>query len=664
MKATLLLRGSLVLLLLAFAVRIFDLAGPSLWYDEGYTVMFAQRGWGELIAGAARLELNTPLHYIVLKLWMQFAGMSEFSTRLLSVFAGVVTVALALRLALLQRRASSPSLPAHEEALSQRRASSPNLPAHGVALSQCRASSPSLPALLPALLVALSPVCVLMSREVRMYAPAACLCVASVLCFALVMQRQTRARWLAWSLVSIAAFATHVLSAFVIAGALLVMGFRWWREKRIHRDALMPASLVLIAMLAFAALVLLNIGQSYGTTYTGRLNVIDTLLQSFASQLLPRLQPEAWVLPAALLAIALTVIAGVASRRQAIPFAVWFIATFSIVAIAGFSVVTGKFSSRYPALVAPLFLAGAGMAFAPGLMRMGALKQTARIAFAGVAALFFFGLLQLHLNPIYANEDFRGAAAFIKNNRQPNEPALLVSGHFAPVFAYYFGNEGWTALPNDEVLNVKNTLDYDSAVPAMNAALQNKDGAWLLLWQDDVIDPTGIVSSLLRRQSEALGPALDSTDFHNLRLQRYRFFQPYASLPAPLPAMSSTMEHAGRQVGLSGVGCRQPNATKAGAGLLEVQCFWQVKPFVPLSVYTKVSLRLLDANGNQVLQSDQAIAPRGLPYVPFEKPIMGLYFIELPKDLPAGDYTLRAIPYDDNGEIAPQIATPIRIYAP
>jgi 4-amino-4-deoxy-L-arabinose transferase-like glycosyltransferase len=629
----------LLLLLLAFVVRIFDLAGQSLWYDEGYTVMFAQRGWGDLIAGAAQYELNTPLHYIVLKAWMQFAGMSEFATRLLSVFAGVVTVALVIRLALLHRGSSSPT---HRS-------------------------------LLPALLVALAPVCVLMSREVRMYALASCLCVASVLCFALALQRGSKTRWLGWALVSVAAFATHVLSAFVIGGALLVMGYQWWRQRRIQRAALLAALLVLVAILAFAALVLLHIGQSYGTTYTGRLDAIGTLMQSFASQLLPRLQPEGWVMPAALVAVALAVIAGVAAFKRVVtnptpnPFpqgrgeVVWFIATLSIIAIAGFSVVTGKFSSRYPAIIAPLFLASIGMALTPVMIRNNAVKRIARVTFAGMTALFAFGLLQLHTNPLYANEDFRGAAAFIKNNRQADEPALLVSGHLAPVFSYYFGDAGWVALPNDPVLNVNNTLDYDSAVPAMNVALQGKAGAWLLLWQDDVIDPTGIVPALLRRQSEALGPALDTPEFHNLRLQRYRFFQPFAPLPAPLPAMTSTIEQAGRPVGLSGLGCRQPNATKAGEGLMEVQCFWQIKPFVPLSVYTKVSLRLTDASGKQVLQSDQAIAPRGLPYVPFEKPVMGLYFIELPRDLPAGDYTLRAIPYDDAGEIAPQIVSPIRI---
>lgn len=622
MKITSLMRVSLaLLLLLAFAVRVYDLAGQSLWYDEGYTVMFAQHGWGELIAGAARLELNTPLHYILLKAWMQFAGMSEFSTRLLSVFTGVITVALVIRLARAAQR----------------------------------------PALLPALLVALSPVCVLMSREVRMYAPATCLCVASVLCFALVMQRATKTRWLLWAGVSIAAFGMHVLSAFVIGGALLVMGFGWWKEKRIQRDAFFAAALVLLAMLAFAALVLLNIGQSYGTTYRGRLDLIAMLLQSFAAQLLPRLLPEAWVTPAALFAVALAILAGVVARKHRITFAVWCIAIFSIIAIAGFSVVTGKFSSRYPAIIAPLFFAGVGMALAPAMIRSNGTKQVVRIAFAGVVALFAFGLIQLNTNPLFANEDFRGVSAFIKKNRQADEPALLVSGHFAPVFAYYFGDEGWIALPDDPVLNVNNTLDYDSAVPAMNDALQSKAGAWLLLWQDDVIDPTSIVSSLLRRQSQALGPALDSTDFTGLRLQRYRFFQPFAPLPAPLPAMASTVEQVGKQVGLSGIGCRQPNVTKAGAGLMEVQCFWQIKPFLPLSVYTKVSLRLIDASGKQVQQSDQAIAPRGLPYVPFEKPIMGLYFIELPAHLSAGDYTLRAIPYDDAGEIAPQVVTPIHI---
>jgi hypothetical protein len=430
--------------------------------------------------------------------------------------------------------------------------------------------------------------------------------------------------------------------------------------------------LIAAIMTVAAALILLN-GASYGTTYRDRLDFGTTLVQSFAAQVLPRLQPDSLVIPAAALALIgllLVFVRAFEPRRNVYMLMLWGICLFSLIAIAAFCAITGKFSSRYPAIVAPLALTSIGAALSFSRDTSPAMKA-ALGAIAGLATtIFAFGLVQAHTNPIYVNEDFRGAAAFIRANKQHDEGVVLVSGHFAPVFEYYWakddgrwtiGDQDWLALPDDPVLNVNNTLTFTSTAPAMNAALAGRGGAWLLLWQDEVIDPTGLAPALLRRQSQNLGPQLDTTEFTGLRVQHYRFFQPYESLPEFLPQMQSQFEANSAQRGLGGLGCYQPHMPRAGDGWMEVQCFWQVKPFVPLSVYTKVSLRLFDKNGMQVLQSDQPIAPNGMPYVPFEKPILGLYFIELPKDLPADDYTLRVIPYTETEEIAPQVVTPVRI---
>lgn len=630
----------LLILLLALAVRAAGLVTQSLWYDEGYTVMFSQRAVGDIITGAAQRELNTPLHYVTLKAWMALAGQSEFSIRLLSVFAGVTTVALAYRLSKL-------------------------------ALSQS--------SLIPALLVALSPVGVIVSQEVRMYALAACLCVASTVSFIRVMRSNQRRQWFVWMIVSIAAFGTHVLAAFVIATQILLLLFAW-RSRRIFatRDRAGPVAVAIIsfALVTWTGFILLN-SSTYGTTYGGRLEFAGTLAQSMAAQFLPRLQPSSLIAPMAFLAVLITalVVIRLFARPDRFLAYIWLIGLFSITAIASFSAITGKFSSRYPALIAPLFTAALGITLADlanladfagaagARARSGSnASRSAVIAATNVLlAGFVFGLVQLRINPIYANEDFRGAAAYIRAHMQPDETALLVSGHFAPVFEYYFGSTGWTALPNDPVLNVNNTLDYESAVPPSNTALQGKGGAWLLLWQDDVIDPTGLAPALLRRQSENLAPTLDTRDFNGLRLQRYRFFQPYQALPERLPPTQSRIEVNRVQRGLSSLGCYQPQWPRAGDGWIEAQCFWQVKPFVPLSVYTQVSLRLFDRAGKQVVQSDQPIAPNGMPFVPFEKPILGAYFIELPRALAAGEYMLRVIPYTETEEIAPQVVTPIRI---
>jgi uncharacterized membrane protein len=77
----------LLLLALAFGLRVYRLDGPSLWYDEAFSIALARSGvWQPL-------EAHPPLFYLILRLWMALAGSSEFSARFLSVGVGMLTVA-------------------------------------------------------------------------------------------------------------------------------------------------------------------------------------------------------------------------------------------------------------------------------------------------------------------------------------------------------------------------------------------------------------------------------------------------------------------------------------------------------------------------------------------------------------------------------------------
>ena len=614
-------------LLLALAIRIAALDARSLWYDEGYSVMLAQHDAGRIIAQTASLDFNTPLHYLLLHVWTRLAGMSEFSARLLSVFAGVITVALAAPLAILPARC-------------QHRQRAARLSA--------------------AMLMALSPMLVSLAQEARMYALLACLfalCVAQ-----LVHSLRTRAwrSWTLWAVWNLAAFLTHVIGGvFFAAQALLVAGWWLWR-RRLHR----PQSLMPLGATAFAGvgmgmfvLYILSFGRSYGVTYAARLDFFSVVAQSLAAMSLPHLEPR---LIAPLAAV------GGAGILAALSLAVWRnrgramtwvagVCVTAIVAISAFCAYTGKFGQRYPAVVAPLMLAGAGVTLALWP------RRAARPAGSALAVLSAVGLLAWHTDPIYLNEDFRGAAARIRQSIALDETILLVAGHYWPVFAYYYGGDGWHALPKDDVLDVTHALDYASTVPALNRALAGKGGAWLLLWQDDVIDPTRLTQALLARQSIALAPQMDTDEYHGLRLKRYRFFHPYQPLPERLPDTQSAIELTDRQRGLSALGCAQFSNIRSGAGFLEIACFWALEPDNAVPISAQVSLRLTNQAGEQVLQSDQPIVPGGLPYIPYPKPITAIYTIPLPPDLPAGDYSLRAIPYTEVEQISPQVVTPVRV---
>jgi uncharacterized membrane protein len=83
----------LLIILLACALRVFRLDAQSIWYDEGLSIQIAAQDPAQAIALSAATD-HPPLHTLLLGAWMDVAGESDFVVRYLSVFCGVLVVAL------------------------------------------------------------------------------------------------------------------------------------------------------------------------------------------------------------------------------------------------------------------------------------------------------------------------------------------------------------------------------------------------------------------------------------------------------------------------------------------------------------------------------------------------------------------------------------------
>ena len=84
----------LLIVLLGLALRIYDLAGESVWFDEAVSIDVSRLGFVEQIkwiAGPSK-ETNPPFYYMLLHLWIPVFGDSEFVSRLPSVVFGVLTI--------------------------------------------------------------------------------------------------------------------------------------------------------------------------------------------------------------------------------------------------------------------------------------------------------------------------------------------------------------------------------------------------------------------------------------------------------------------------------------------------------------------------------------------------------------------------------------------
>ncbi len=71
--------------------------GQSIWFDEGYSIIVAQKPVDQLLALSA-VDAHPPFYYLLLKAWAGLFGWSEFALRSLSAVAAAVTVGVALLL--------------------------------------------------------------------------------------------------------------------------------------------------------------------------------------------------------------------------------------------------------------------------------------------------------------------------------------------------------------------------------------------------------------------------------------------------------------------------------------------------------------------------------------------------------------------------------------
>ncbi|MCX8067114.1 MAG: glycosyltransferase family 39 protein [Anaerolineae bacterium] len=191
----------LLILLLAAGLRFYRLDAQSFWNDEGNAVRAAERPI-PLVIAAARGDIHPPGYYLLLHFWRIPTGDSEFAVRALSVYIGLLAVALTGRLG---RRMFGAEV-----------------------------------GLVAALLAALSPLAVYYSQEARMYGLLGLIAVASTdLLWSFLSRPRLRAGVL-YALVAAAGLYTHYSFPFVLlAHNLLVLG--WWLWPHLS-SILLPSS--------------------------------------------------------------------------------------------------------------------------------------------------------------------------------------------------------------------------------------------------------------------------------------------------------------------------------------------------------------------------------------------------------------------------------------
>lgn len=485
------------ILLVAFGLRMYHLDVQSLWYDESFGIHLAHLSLPEATRWMAS-TFNPPLYYYLLDLWIPAAGASEFAVRMFSVFAGILVLPLGYSLAkyLFGRTAG----------------------------------------LITMLFFAISPLYVWHSQNARMYS---LLTVANLLALWALAKILFSSRgikqihwWWLWGPSLAAMLFIHTVGVYPVATQMLTLAFFAWRQGRL-REVLrreVTVGLVLVAInIPWLWLVVREYKVDYYPGTLSPLTVIAAAFRSFSTgDVFP--EPAASLIAAVVLVLFVIFVLTLLTPRQRstdsrtfhLPARSLFLLLLTVVpllimALALYHI--PKFTPRYTIAASLSFFLLLAAGLASWLHRgQRVLAVTGLVVLLGI---FLAGTQLIYTDPRLRKDDFRGVARYIQSHIAPDETVLLLSGHIFPVWDYYYAGDR-TPIPHLQVIDLNRTVDY-SVANILNGALANKRGAWVVRWQDRVIDPNGFVRMMLD-QAGQLQPILD--DFQGVGLWHYRWDTP------------------------------------------------------------------------------------------------------------------------------------------
>ncbi len=488
----------LLLIWLAFGLRIYRLGFQSLWRDEVDTLRFATRALPDLLATFRQPGENGPLFFLALRPWVAVAGQSEFSLRFPSALAGALAVAVTYALA---RR------------LAGRRT-----------------------ALVIGLLMATGPYLVWYGQEAKMYAALTALVSLSLL---LTWEACRRGGWWRWVLlyaVTSLGFYFHLLAALVVpvqAVWFLILlrsrrrsgdrqGARVETSRRdvsTDRAAVVYLVLLVLPYLPLAwweAQIWLSPTFQTGHPFVLLPDIYRVLAADFSRGVLPGKEPLS------LVPFMLALVSGVAFGLPNTGLPVHWSASLSNtglwltwlllppLAVYGISLGMPIFLDRYLIWVMPAFLALVGI----GVTGLARIWRPLGWTLLGVILAFNLADVwaQAH-QPFKA--DFRAAAQFVAAHQQPGDLLIFQIPYNRYTFSYYFGQDfRWLDGPY-----TNGGMNETALAATMADGTAGAPAAWLIASEVPMWDERDLAEAWL----VAHGAVTDRADFTRVSVTRYQF---------------------------------------------------------------------------------------------------------------------------------------------
>jgi 4-amino-4-deoxy-L-arabinose transferase-like glycosyltransferase len=593
-----------LILLLAAAVRLYNLSSQSLWADEGNSVALAQRSFSE-IAQHTAFDIHPPLYYWLLKLWVSVFGDSELGLRSLSVVLGLGLVYVISQLG---RRLFSPRL-----------------------------------GLMAAFIAALAPLQVYYSQEARMYMLLACLSSLTVLAALLLWsaseRRPAAARpWVAslaiplallYLLSATAGLYTHYAYPLILLAVNLAALLWFWQMWGRLVNWLLLQLLPWLLYLPWLPTAWRQITTWPAEQHSASLL---TVVETSATTLLfgPSWPFNYRLILAGALALLLTLSLRPLTYKVLLLW-LWFGLPVALTVVI-FSPAFLKFllvASPALAVLLALSIAKISQYFSRTWLGYG----VGAILLVGLAGGSALSLYHYYFDPTFARDNYRAIASFIKAVSGPDDAVILNAEGQQDVFNYYYARPLPPAAPV-YALPRRRPLDEAATLAELQALAVNADQVYAVYWATQQADPHGLIEGWLDTH---LFKATDQW-YGNVRLVSYATPQSSTGLP-----LRSQNYYLGPHLRLLGYAT---SASPLTAGdILPISLVWQTDtPLKPEDNYT-VFLQVLDSANHVVGQRD---APFGLAPSswPVNHPITDTYGLFIEPGTPPGPHRLIVGLYD------------------
>jgi uncharacterized membrane protein len=568
---------------LAFALRLYRLGAGSLWYDETVSIHLAGKSIPALVAHTVG-DIHPPGYYLLLHAWIRLAGGSDFAAAFLSLFFGLVLVALAYRLA--------------------------------AQVFDWKVG------LLAAFLVAVSPYNLWYSQEVRMYTLGAALGLALLLAVLSLLAAQT-ARRPSWIGLAVYVFCgalglwTLYYFAFLLAAVNLMVGVWWlvgWRRERLGWPWLgrwlLAQGAVLLLYAPWIPVAWRQATQPPVPPWRGFAGLDSLLAETWTALSLGQSAEPARVWPVLLL-FALLFGLGLFYRTDKAPktSALWMLVGFLFLPVFFIylaSFVTPLYHVRYAFTYATPFYIIIGA----GLLWLG--RRWRPALGLGLAVILVFSGLSIyayHADTNYASDDNRSATRFLAERWRPGDAVLVNAGYaYTALLTYWDGDPiAWRGRLGEDygdaahrgpVVVQAGTVDGDPSLgwgdpdsdfyamsradsaEALERLFAEFDRVWVYRIYDTVTDPEGFVRGWLEEQGTQFEDRV-FTGESQLRVQGFLTgLDPLVDPDKPLDTNGLPLEAAQVDGSLGLEAASWPPTVEVG-GVLDLALVWGVDSPLP-----------------------------------------------------------------------------------